>query len=133
VLVLVACNTRPSEIVEIPDGYRGPVEITYSSACGPTHAQSFSKTDDGWIFSKRILRVDASGRLCTTYEWREGYGKDEFYYFRDGHRVRKLNEETPHTGMIWARGTRQSGAIHIDHFFVGTETEYRRATARSVP
>jgi hypothetical protein len=50
--------------------------------------------------------------------------------YLDGGRRIVLSEETPHTGMIWGRSTRQYdlGKERIERFFVGTETEYRHAT-----
>lgn len=111
------CARRPAEVIEIPDGFRGWVEVTYSPAC-PEAPQ----TADG----HRLLRVGRDGRLCVGSPWIEGGAADEFWYVSDRRRT-QLHEETPGTGMIWDRSTRQPNLsnVRIDRFFVGTETEYR--------
>lgn len=123
-ICLAQCNRRPAEVIEIPDGYVGWVEIRYSSECGP--AQQLS---DG----RRLLHVGTNGRLCVGSPWKEGDAVDEFYYVREGHRT-PLREETPGTGMIWARSTRQVdlGRDRTDRFFVGTEYQFR-AVANASP
>jgi len=116
-LILVECRQRPPEIVEIPDGYVGWVEISYSPRCPPA-----PKLSDG----HRLLRVGTDGRLCVGSPWQEGEASDKFYYVRAGHHV-QLYEETPGSGMIWARSTRQHDLNHerTDRFFVGTEAQFR--------
>ena len=114
-IVLAAC-TRPSEVYEIPGGYTGWVEIRYTAQCKdklPTR------------FYTRTIQVPTSGRMCVNSAFNEGMGRDRFYYvYPDGRRV-ELHEETPRTGMIWNRSTRQIdlGKDLTDRFFVGSQRE----------
>jgi len=119
----VMCTQRHGEIFEMPFGYRGWVEVTYSAACRPS-----TETPGG----SRVLRVEANGRLCSGSLWEEGSSSDTFVYI-DGVRRVMLREETPRVGMIWGRSTRQYDLRQerVERFFVGTEAEYRQATARS--
>ena len=117
---LTMCARRHGEIVEVPFGYKGWVEIIYSASCTPARA-----TADG----HRVLSIAANGRLCTGSPWEEGTASDEFFYV-DGAHLYPLHEETPHTGRIWGRSTVQHDRRKelVERFFVGTEPEYRRET-----
>jgi hypothetical protein len=101
--------------VEIPAGYTGWVEIQYSARCArpPTLA-------DG----RKLLRLNPSGKLCVGSPWKEGVTRDDFYYVRPGGGRRLLTENTPGTGMIWARTT-GLGGDRTERFFVGTERQLR--------
>jgi len=116
--LMTGCNSRPGDVTEIPSGYVGWVEIRYASNCAPAKV-----LPDG----RRLLRVNARGRLCVGSRWEEGYARDEFYYVdAAGHRT-PLAEETPRTGMIWGRSTRQYDLKPepTNRFYVGTEWQYR--------
>jgi hypothetical protein len=117
---VTACNWRPAEVTNVPYGYKGWVEIRYSSSCPPAPQSAGGQ---------RILNIGAEGKLCVGSPWREGYARDTFFYVAGGRRY-ELHEDTPHTGMVWGRYTRVEnlGVERLDGFFVGTEAEYRKAT-----
>lgn len=117
-VVSAACRQRAGEVVEIPHGYRGWVEITYSPKCPPAPELSGGR---------RLLRINGQGRLCVGSPWQEGDAVDELYYVAASGKRTVLHEETPRTGMIWGRSTRQSNlsAERTDRFFVGSESQFR--------
>jgi hypothetical protein len=117
VAVQVGCSQRRGDVVEIPDGYIGWVEIKYSADCPPA-----PELADGRL----LLRINRDGRLCVGSRWEEGYAVDEFFYVRPTGRRRVLSEETPTTGMIWARssGHYNLGKVVTERFFVGTEKQF---------
>jgi hypothetical protein len=120
--VVVACARRHAEVIEIPSTYRGWIEITYSDNC-----KQAPEARGG----RRLLKIDRGGKLCVGSPWESGTATDEFYFVDDNGRTR-LHEDTPATGMIWGRTTRQSnlGPGRVDRFYVGTEADYRRDTLK---
>lgn len=121
-----ACNQRPTEVYEIPYGYRGWVEILQSrSQCPPLPVRS----------GKVIFAIHGDGTLCTSSPVAFGVPHDEFYYVKGNERI-PLDDSPLHSGcLIWQveyfrhddgrepRRRRDEGM----RFFVGTGSEYRGA------
>jgi hypothetical protein len=125
-LAHLACETKPPEIYEIPDGYRGWVEIRAKRpACAP-----LPKSGDALLF-----QIPPSGVLCTSSPINAGLGREEFYYVKNGRRVRLQNSAADPNLMIWAVNYYGSGGSGPDYeaehdrmrFFVGTERDCQAA------
>lgn len=116
-LLFAMCSRRAGQVFEIPEGFRGWVEITYSSRCTERLPM---------VNGRQIVRPGRDGRLCVSDAWSDSAG-DEFWYVSGPRRI-ALHEETPGTGMIWGRSTRQidRGDERTDRFFVGTRREFEQ-------
>jgi hypothetical protein len=121
-LALLACDSKPPEIYEIPDGYRGWVEIRAKRLdCGP-----LPRSGDAVVFS-----IPASGVLCTSSPILSGLGREDFYYVGNGRRIRLQGSAVDPNRMIWGvNGYGNEGGTHDRlRFFVGTKSEYEVAQA----
>jgi hypothetical protein len=122
----LACESKPPEIYEIPDGYRGWVEIRAKRpACAP-----LPKSGDAFLF-----QIPPSGVLCTSSPINSGLGREEFYYIKSGMRVRLQDSAADPHPMIWAinyfanggSGSESEGTHDRMRFFVGTERDCQAA------
>lgn len=126
--VLASCNYKPTEVYEIPDGYRGWVQVRMKrSWCPP-----LPTGPDGSV----VFRIGSDGTLCTSSELDTRWGYHRYYYARGGQRLRRLSDDHEADSMIWGGeyhgSARKTGADdrspYRDRtvFFVGTRSEYER-------
>jgi hypothetical protein len=123
-VLLLSCNLRSTEIYEIPDGYRGWVQIRMKRpSCPPLPV-----TRDGSI----VFRINRDGTSCTSSQTDTRWGSEAFYYVRDGKRIAQLSDEQETGSLIWGGEYRTvSDPANDEHlerdrivFFVGTIAEY---------
>lgn len=82
----VACySTRISDTWEFPGGYAGWAYVQYGNpACPPLPMAN----------GRRLIRIPADGRLCTSSSYNTGYAADEFaFVYADGARTRIPSDE----------------------------------------
>lgn len=126
VAVLCSCERlrgRPGDIVYIPNGYKGTVEITYGVAgAKPLTLES----------GKRVFIIPGNGRFMASSPFMPGVARGEFYYL-DDHRLTKLQigDFTTHTGEVWGGGIVDEviGGRRLPTrqvFFIGSEAEFRK-------
>jgi hypothetical protein len=123
--VFAAClakERRPCKYL-IPEGYVGWVRIDYKIKGAPA-----LPIDDG----RRILKFPPIGHLETSSEIEYGAAGDEYYYYSDDELRPLAVTDWDGGGMIWAHSNGRSfdskneeTSTH-EHFFVGTEDEYRK-------
>jgi hypothetical protein len=124
-IFLTSCETRPREVYDIPADYRGWVEIRVNrSGCRPLTA---SRGEIHFVVPK-------DGRLCTSSPIAFGWGREEFNYVREGHRIRLDHSGAGSSRMIWQKEYYGSSGVGASHegdrdrvrFFVGTKAEYEK-------
>lgn len=115
VTALAGCNTRTPERWQIPEGYAGWVVIQYNNpACAPLPI----------VGGYRILRISATGRLCTSEPVSGGEAFDKFEYVRpDGSVVEMDQRALVHSGVVSSTGRRFK--------FIGTEQQWRSSSDTS--
>jgi hypothetical protein len=119
--VVVAAFSMASSIARhptrflIPEGYIGWVEVKY----GEPNVPGFSM-DKGTL----VCRIPDSGLLVTSSVMKEGWAKDEYFYYSKNDSVRALKDTGWGLGgMIWG-GTNSKDE---EYFYVGTEEQYHHA------
>jgi hypothetical protein len=117
------CETRHATVYEVPARYRGWIEIDYeNAACKPLPVES----------AKRIVRVGANGRACTSSRYEEGWAADEFYFVGSSRTPIRVTASGG-GGFVWGESYATVGDAHhpsrrYARFFVGSEDEYKHAT-----
>lgn len=110
---------RPS-VYEVPQGFRGWVTIEFEvRACPPIPI-----VDDRYVFA---IRDD--GTFCTSSSPESGYAHDE-YVFVGARRSPIPGFDHGGDNLIWGKGLATFGTGRLrtmEHFFVGTESEYEAA------
>lgn len=122
-LTLSCARHRDPCIYEVPESYRGWVEIKFEvPTCPPLPRR------DG----KYLIVLSSSGQLCTRTAPEYGVAVDEFYLVGTNRR-RVAPSGWGQGGMIW--GGRFGGGARetIERFFVGTEEEYKKESAKPEP
>lgn len=122
-LAVSECQQRRTAVVyEIPEGYRGWVEIDYERSDCP----ALPLTE-----GKYVIAISKDGRACTSSAPEVGTALDEFY-FVGSQRTRIPVTGWGGGGLIWGHtiGTVSgygSKRRTRGGFFVGSESEYRSA------
>ncbi len=79
-----------------------------------------------------ICQIPPSGVLQTSSLLEDGWARDDyFYYSANGFRRALKNTGWGHGGMIWPGSVRIRPKPMEEHFFVGTEAQYRRDESQS--
>lgn len=127
-ILLASCGeTRSRSIFEIPEGYKGWVEVRFGRAECPTVLEGAAG---------RVFRIPRSGVLCTSSLRDTGVARDEYFYVGDGRKVIK-ESGWGEGGLIWGGVYAGRGGVGSKEpadtlrFFVGTEAEYKRATGQA--
>ena len=109
---------HPPERYLIPAGHTGWVRIDFRQPGAPA-----LPIEDG----RRLLRLNAQGRLETSADPLPGLGKDEFFTDSPTGRTRLSNAGVCKGGMIWEFETKVDDRTSkpFTRFFVGTEEQYR--------
>jgi hypothetical protein len=119
----LAFHRRPPERYLIPTGFTGWTRIEFRKKDALA-----LPTEDG----RRLLELDAQGKLSTSSEPQSGHGKDEFYYYTGNggpkeQRTLISSAGVCRGGMVWELDTLvdEPTSTPFVRFFVGTEAQYR--------
>lgn len=122
--LLSGCETRPREIYEIPENFRGWVTVEYENpSCSALVVRE----------NRVLLTVSHAGLVCTSSRFVEGEARDEYYLVGQA-RARIERGDWGRGGMVWGgeysvtRGV--DGRVSKTHrFFVGLEEDFKKATS----
>ena len=127
VAVLGACGeSKPPERYEIPDGYRGWVEIRVKrSGCPPLKRVS----------NQTVFVIAADGTLCTSSPIAFGMGYETYCYTKNSRCVPLPAVPSDPNSMIWGKeyygsdgaGPNVESQRDRIRFFVGTRRQYEDA------
>ena len=123
-----ACESKRPEVYEIPNGYRGWIEIRAKRPGCPPLRQTSDQT---------IFVVPPSGILCTSSSVAFGWSREDYYYVSGKIRLPLVAVPHDQRSMIWSKeyhGSDGSGPRHEAQrdrirFFVGTRREYQATLA----
>lgn len=121
--LMAGCHAKPPEVYEIPDGYRGWVEVRAKRAECPPLPHRGDET---------IFVIPPGGVLCTSSPIAFGVGREKYYYVKGNTRVRLSDSPDDRRPMIWNVESYGSDGVGPQHemqrdrirFFVGTKAEY---------
>ena len=129
VAILTACGeSKPPERYEIPDGYRGWVEIRVKRAGCPPLKQVSNET---------MYVISPDGTLCTSSPLPSGMGYETYCYAKNGRCAPLPSVPNDPSSMIWGKeyystdaGPDVESQRDRLRFFVGTRREYENARRR---
>lgn len=114
---------RPTTYI-IPCGYTGWVTARYNVPTAPP-----LPVEEGYY----TIKLPASGRIDTSSQVENGFGKDRFFYrCPGGHRI--LQPSAPNGGgQVWGGGISvQTGTSVIkQRYFIGSESSFNNSTSHS--
>jgi len=111
-------HRRPPERFLIPAGYSGWVRVDFRQKDAP-----LSPMEEG----RRLLKLNAQGRLQTSSDPQPGHGRDDFFFYSGDRRTPLSNAGVCKGGMVWQIETLVDDrtSTPFERFFVGTEGQYR--------
>jgi hypothetical protein len=120
-------NERTPSRYEIPDGYVGWVEIRYEIAGFPITPVKNRQL---------VFTIPPSGLLKTNSAQQFGAAHDQYLYCATNGCKELLDTGWGKGGMIWGESSgtfQESGRseVRLQHFFVGTESQYKKMQALS--
>ncbi len=112
--LLAACDRRPPELYQFPDGFKGWVVVEYERPdCERLPRES------GWL----VYRVPQEGRLCTRDAFPQGSAEDRYEYASPDGTGKPLSFPDQ------VRQIEYEALSHKHLLFVGTRQEQEKAKA----
>ncbi|MGG4048757.1 MULTISPECIES: DUF6843 domain-containing protein [Paenibacillus] len=125
-----ACSIRTPNVILIPEGYVGWVQIIYSQPDG----EKFEKRG-----GKNIIHISNNGIYeASALEPEYGTATDEYYYVDDNGNRKKIDmEELIHNHTIGEGSFHDNNSSKlypkVEKFFVGTEEEAKKVPVPEYP